>query len=217
MQPKTTLRAANRAARAAHMRSQSALGGHLGQTWRLRALRRPSGCHFGPLGARFWPLRGSILEGARGPPRSVQEALGKPCWENVESFFTLAATWGKPVTQVPPAGLQDAISAPSGLDVGPCGSRFWRAPQARPGTSRKLWRIHAGTMLNLYFHPCPATRRPSGRHCGPLGARLWPAHQESAVGAQPLDFLFWKTCLVRWFAFFFLRFPDCVSFLFVVS
>ena len=35
---------------------------------------------------------------------------------------------------------------------------------------------------------------PSGLDC----ARL---HQESAVGAQPLIFLLWKTSLVRWFAF----------------
>ena len=84
--PKTTPRAAQRAARAAYMRSQSGLGGHLGQTWRPKA----------------------------------------------------------------PRGLQEAILAPSGLDFGPFGSRFWRPPKTRLGASRELWGIHFwGTMLNI--------------------------------------------------------------------
>ena len=86
--PKTTPRAAQRAARAAYMRSQSGLGGHLGQTWRPKAPQRPPGRHFGPLGVRFWPLRESILEAAQDPPGGLQGALGDPFFgDNVEYMF----------------------------------------------------------------------------------------------------------------------------------
>ena len=51
----------------------------------------------------------------------------------------------------------------SGFDFGPCGVRFWRAPEARPGASRKLWEIHVGTMLNLFFSPL----RPPGANLAP--------------------------------------------------
>ena len=148
-----------------------------------------------------------VPKGAKSAPRRVQEPLRGP-QEPPTCALRVAwtATWVKPVTQVPPAGLQDAILAPSGLDFGPCGSRFWRAPQARPGTSRKLGRIHAGTMLHLYFHACPATRRPSGRHCGPIGARLCQAPSGIGGRGAAFNFLLWKTSLVRWFAFIFRAF-----------
>ena len=85
--PKTTPRAGQRATRAAHMRSQSGLGGHLGHTWRPKAPRRPPGRHFGPLGVRFCSLRESIFEAAQDPARGLQGASGDPFWDNIESML----------------------------------------------------------------------------------------------------------------------------------
>ena len=183
MRPKTNLRAAKRAARAAHMRSQSGLGGHLGQTWRPRALRRPSGCHYGSLGVRFWHLRGSILEGARGPPRSVQEALGNPCWDNVDSFFLpcghLGQTW-----------RLGAPRRPSGRQCRPLGARFWPAPSWDfPWTSRASQFLH-DLAANTPEHQAPQ------------------AQQESAVG--PLEFLcFGRHVSGAGLLIFFVRVPAC--------
>ena len=167
------------------MRSQSGLGSHMGKTWRPRAPRRPLGRHFGPLGARCWPLRGSILEGARGPPRSVQEALGNPCWDNVDSFFLpcghLGQTW-----------RLGAPRRPSGRQCRPLGARFWPAPSWDfPWTSRASQFLH-DLAANTPEHQAPQ------------------AQQESAVGAQPLEFL----CLGRdvscaGLLIFFVRAPAC--------
>ena len=103
MRPKTTLRAANRAARAAHMRSQSGLGGHLGQTAANLAPKSPSEAFrtpFWPLGARFWPLRGLILEGAPGPPRGrTKLTSGRP--SGIILPDTPLNTW--------PGGMREAI------------------------------------------------------------------------------------------------------------
>ena len=69
------------------MRSQSGLGGHLGQTWRPRAPRRPSGRHFGPLGARFW--RRGVLEGPRGSTEAKFEVdLSLTNQEDYQSSIT---------------------------------------------------------------------------------------------------------------------------------
>ena len=91
-------------------------------------------------------------EATRAPqddPKSRPEGRkSRPCGLRA----ALAATWGKPGAQKPPRGLQDAILAPSGLDLGPFGNRFWRPPKTRLGASRELWGIHfLGTMLNIFW------------------------------------------------------------------
>ena len=121
--PKTTPRAGQRATRAAHMRSQSGLGGHLGHTWRPKAPRRPPGRHFGPLGVRCCSLRESIFEAAQDPARGLQGASGDPCWDNIKSMLD-------------PSGAHCSFSWSSRA------SQFWQdlaaktpqhqAPQGRP-------------------------------------------------------------------------------------
>ena len=121
--PKTTPRAGQRAARAAHMRSQSGLGGHLGHTWRPKAPRRPPGRHFGPLGVRCCSLRESIFEAAQDPARGLQGASGDPFWDNIKSMLD-------------PSGAHCSFSWSSRA------SQFWQdlaaktpqhqAPQGRP-------------------------------------------------------------------------------------
>ena len=121
--PKTTPRAGQRATRAAHMRSQSGLGGHLGHTWRPKAPRRPPGRHFGPLGVRFCSLRESIFEAAQDPARGLQGASGDPFWDNIKSMLD-------------PSGAHCSFSWSSRA------SQFWQdlaaktpqhqAPQGRP-------------------------------------------------------------------------------------
>ena len=93
-----------RAARAAHMRSQSGLGGHSGQTSRPRA--SPSGRNFGTLGARFWLLRGVILDWR---PSHAQERPGS-FGTMLNLLFTLALA----STHM----LPKAFRTPSGLDFG---------------------------------------------------------------------------------------------------
>ena len=111
-----------------------------------------------------------VPKGAKSAPRRVQEPLRRPPEPPTFALrVAWTATWGKPVTQVPPAGLEDAILAPSGLHFGPCGNRLRRAFQARPGACRKLWRIQAGTMLNLYFSPPPWGVREGGWGPPPTG------------------------------------------------
>ena len=58
-----------------------------------------------------------VPKGAKSAPRRVQEPLRGP-QEPPTCALRVAwtATWVKPVTQMPLAGLQDAILAPSGLD-----------------------------------------------------------------------------------------------------
>jgi len=121
--PKTTPRAGQRATRAAHMRSQSGLGGHLGHTWRPKAPRRPPGRHFGPLGVRCCSLRESIFEAAQDPARGLQGASGDPFWDNIKSMLD-------------PSGAHCSFSWSSRA------SQFWQdlaaktpqhqAPQGRP-------------------------------------------------------------------------------------
>ena len=121
--PKTTPRAGQRATRAAHMRSQSGLGGHLGHTWRPKAPRRPPGRHFGPLGVRCCSLRESIFEAAQDPARGLQGASGDSFWDNIKSMLD-------------PSGAHCSFSWSSRA------SQFWQdlaaktpqhqAPQGRP-------------------------------------------------------------------------------------
>ena len=62
--------------------------------------RRPSGRHFGPLGAPFWPLRGLILEGAPGPLRGrTKLTSGRP--SGIILPDTPLNTW--------PGGMREAI------------------------------------------------------------------------------------------------------------
>ena len=127
--PKTTPRAGQRATRAAHMRSQSGLGGHLGHTWRPKAPRRPPGRHFGPLGVRCCSLRESIFEAAQDPARGLQGASGGPLQLLlVQPRFPILAGLGSE---------DAATSSASG------------SPKARLGASRELWGILVGTVLIL--------------------------------------------------------------------
>ena len=97
--------------------------------------------------------------GAKGAPRRPQEPPRGPQEPPTCGLrAALAATWGKPGAQKPPRGLQDAILAPSGLDFGPFGSRFWRPPKTRLGASRELWGIHFWDNVESIFDPSGAHR-----------------------------------------------------------
>ena len=166
-----------------------------------------------------------VLRGAKSASRRLQEPPRGPQEPPTCGLrAALAATWGKPCAQKTPTGLQDAILAPSGLDFGHFGSRFWRPPKTRLGASRELWGIHVWDNVESIFDPSGAHRGfisglPGLRSESSWSSRasqFWhdlaaktPEHlapqakQESAAGVQPLDFWGWKTRLVRWFVFLF--------------
>ena len=97
--------------------------------------------------------------GDTGAPRRPQEPPKGPQEPPTCGLrAALAATWGKPCAQKTPTCLQDAILAPSGLDFGPFGSRFWRPPKTRLGASRELWGIHFWDNVESIFDPSGAHR-----------------------------------------------------------
>ena len=137
--PKTTPRAGQRATRAAHMRSQSGLGGHLGHTWRPKApgglpdaILVPSGFDFVPFGNRFSrPPKtrpggsrelhhfGTMLNLFGTLPEPIAASLGPAALPN------FGRTWQRRrrnikrlrVAQGPPRGLQGAFG---GFLLGQC-------------------------------------------------------------------------------------------------
>ena len=131
--PKTTPRAGQRAARAAHMRSQSGLGGHLGHTWRPKApgglpdaILVPSGFDFVPFGNRFSRPPKTRPGGSRELRGTHVGTILNLCWtlqEPIAASLGPAAlpnfgrTWQRRrrnikrlrVAQGPPRGLQGAL------------------------------------------------------------------------------------------------------------
>ena len=103
-------------------------------------------------------LRGAPREAQESPKRRQGRPRTTPRAAYMRSQSGLGGHWGKPGAQMPPRGLQDAILAPSGLDFGPFGSRFWRPPKTRLGASRELWGIHFWDNVESIFDPSGAHR-----------------------------------------------------------
>ena len=134
--PKTTPRAGQRATRAAHMRSQSGLGGHLGHTWRPKApgglpdaILVPSGFDVVPFGSRFSRPPKTRPGGSRELRGTHVGTILNLCWtlqEPIAASLGPAAlpnfgrTWQRRrrnikrvrVAQDPPRGLKGALGDP---------------------------------------------------------------------------------------------------------
>ena len=104
-----------------------------------------------------------------GGPREPQEATrapqddpkSRPKGRKSRPHAVSERPWRPPGANLAPkrpTGLQDAILAPSGLDFGPFGSRFWRPPKTRLGASRELWGIHFWDNVESIFDPSGAHR-----------------------------------------------------------